>query len=132
MQASPAEQRRDEQAVWFQRPAALYHLPDRIAGPMERQRVNDQIMRAFVKIQHRIVRHDPRAVQAILPDLRKSRHHGGRRKGFVNLAQPFLDLIGDVLMQEQFRPLPDGAAAAGGKGGAVGKVRWSGSHDRGP
>ena len=61
------------------------------------------------------------------PEVRKTRHHGGRRKPSVNLAQPFLDLGGGVVVQEQRGPAAQRAGAVAGQGGAVGQRRaaWS-------
>ncbi len=128
MQRPAPEQHRDEKPVRPQRPPCLHQLPDRIACPVQRKRVDDKIMRALVERQHRIVRHDPRALQPPLPHTGKTRHDGGRRKGSVNLAQSFLDLVGDLFVQEQLRPLPQGAVAPGEKRPAIGQVGRMG-HD---
>lgn len=129
MKRPPPEECRDEKPVGFQCAARLYKLPDWIVGPVERQRMDHKIMRAFGQIEHRIVGHDPCTGQPVPPNTGKSSHDDGRSKGLVNLAQSFLDLVGNFLVQEKLRPLLQGAGAPGKKGAAVGKVGRMG-HDR--
>jgi hypothetical protein len=129
MQGAAAEQDRDHQPIGLQRPAALDKLPDRIAGPMERQRMNDKVMRLCPQVKDRIVGHDARAVEPTLPHLRETRHHGGRGKPFVNLAQSLLDLVRNLFVQEQLGSLTKGAGTTCKKGRAVGKLGRMG-HDR--
>ena len=134
VQRPAARQNGDAQPVGAQRAAALHQLTDRVVGPVQRQGMDHKIVRPGVQRQHIIIWHDPGISRKIGPDLRKSRHHGGRRKGSVNLGQSFLNIVAGEAVQEQ-RPGMAGQTlrprAVAGKGLAVGEG-WRRGHCAGP
>ena len=82
--------------------------------------MDHQIMRARLQRQRIVIRDHPRLRQARLPEIGKTRHHGGRGKGFVNHRQTILDLIRRHLVQEQLRG-PRRAQAVAEQGRTVGE-----------
>jgi hypothetical protein len=101
---------------------ALYQLPHRVFGPMQRQIMQDQIMRTRRKVQHRGIRHDPRARPPIRPIGVLPGHDRRRRKPSVNLGKTILDLARDRVAQERHR-VPRGPCALGVNLAAICKGR---------
>ena len=79
-----------------------------VVGPVQRQRVEYQIMRAFLEVEHVTVPDHPQVRQRPLPDLREGRDDGWRRKGSLNQFPPIKKVVSGQFMQEQRRR---GAAA---------------------
>jgi ComF family protein len=115
---------RDEKSVRSQGATALDQLASRVIRPMQRHRVDHQIMRAGFKVQSLgIVDHQGR-IADFLPDFGETADHGGGRKGSVNLNQSFLNIRQRNAVQELRRCVARqvaGAVALAGKGQPVGK-----------
>ena len=94
----------------------LHQPPHRIIRPMQRQRMDPQVLRALLQRQHLIIRH----TAPIRPYLRKTRHHNRICKHSVNPKQTILHLEHRLFLQEH----GGGAGAVQIKGAAVGQGRW--------
>src|SRR6056297_1237354 len=96
----------------------LDKLPHRIARPVQAHGMDHQIMRAGLQRQRVVIRNHPRPRKPVLPEIGMTGHDDRRRKGFVNLGQAILDLIGGGLVQKQ-RRRDTGARPVASKGGAI-------------
>src|SRR6056297_1019393 len=70
---------------------------------MKTHRIYHKIMCARLQYQRVVISDHLRIRQARLPEFGKTRHHGGRGKGFVNHRQTLRDLIRRQFVQEQHR-----------------------------
>ena len=101
MQRLAAKEQRQKQPVGFQRAETLYHLADRIIGPMQRHRMDHRILCAGAQIKHRLVRGLRDPGQHFGPEIRVSAQQYRRRKPPVNRGQSFLDLVSGLFQQEE-------------------------------
>lgn len=113
----PTEKKPHEQTVRAQRVPALNQLPYRVICPMQRKRMDHQIV-ALCRQRQNLLIATGRAKSP--PDLRERCHDHRRRKGSVNLFESFLDFQTDILMQESLGC----AGAVPVQRGAVGQDRW--------
>lgn len=117
VQGLPTEHEAQKQPVGHQRVPALHQLAHRIIRPVQAQRMNHQILLAWLKTQHVII-YDKGA--EIGPKIGKRRDNGRARKRPVNLVQSFLGFVGHFLMQEKSR----GTGTVARQGGVVGQKGW--------
>ena len=101
MERLTAEGCPDEQAVGFQRPAALDQLANRIVGPVQSHQIQREVVLTDLQRQGFVVRHHLCRREARRPEIGKSGHQRCRGKRLVNQGHTILDLIRDHGVKKQ-------------------------------
>ena len=109
MERLAPEKRGNQKAVGAQGAARLNKAADRVVGPVKRERVNHQIMHSGLERQDVGIFTSGRFEPAAAPYLRPASHDRRRCKGFVNLGEPFLNLVQNGVVKEKGRAIRKGS-----------------------
>lgn len=117
-----------KRTIRAQGPRALYDLAHRIIGPVQRQRMDHQIIGALRQVQNLMIGDNMGIGPGGAPNLGKGRDNRHVRKLSVNHCQPILQLIPGGFVEKQ-RILPDTQSIAS-QGIRIGQA-WRCGHDGG-